>query len=139
MQKHKSARAGSTDARAFVLGLCSSIALMVLMLLASVICITNEYLTLDAFKITSLFIQFICVFIGCFMAGAMAKENKQRVILLVCSVAYLLQLCSAILLFDGITSMFGGYFLISAFAGFLNLLILRRRKESKSRPSRKRR
>lgn len=140
MQKHKSTKVRASDGRALVLGLVSAVVTMVIMLITSVICITNEYFTLDAFEIVSLFIQFICVFVGCFIAGALVKENRERMVLLVTSILYLLQLCSAILFFDGIENTFWVNLLIAVLATIANILILRQQKsKSKGRTIMRRR
>lgn len=128
MQKHKSAKARSSDGRALVLGLGSAAIVMILMLIASAICIINEYLTLDSIGLVSLIIQFVCVSVGTFTAGMLVKDNRERMILVVSSILYLLQLCCALLFFDEIKNTFWVNLLITALAAISTMLILCRRK-----------
>ena len=140
MQKNKSVKVKASDGRALAVGLISAIGAMVVMLIISSICIVNECFDLETFGIISLFIQYISVFIGAFAAGALAENSREGVVLVVGSILYLLQLCFALLLFDGIKHSFWVNLLITAIAVVSAALILSRGKiNAKSRSIRKRR
>ena len=140
MQKNKSVKVRVSDGRALAIGLISAIGSMIVMLIVSAICIVNEYFALESFGIISLFIQYISVFIGAFTAGMLAKSSREGMVLVVGSVLYLLQLCCALLFFDGIKYSFWANFLISAVAIVSAILVLSRQKvNTKNRSIRKRR
>ncbi len=115
--------------------LCAII-VIVLVLLTSVL-IQNEYIGNEASTYLGPMIQFIGVFLGALVAGKYTIQNKELTCIITGAVFLVLQLCAAMLFFDGIKSgaLFG---VVSVALAVLSAALVYIRTKSRGRNRRKR-
>ena len=89
----------------------------------SALFIFNEYFSIYLIPVLAMIIQFISVFIGCYLAGIITKDKKAPVCFAVTGVYYLLLVATCVLLFNGLSgNVFAGLIGCAAGCGLAILL-----------------
>lgn len=111
------------------IGVLVAFGIMCLFALISAICISNEYSSVNAIPYFAFFAQFVGVLLGCVLTGKLATDQKTLACLItVCGLLFL-QLCSALLFFDGISGSVVGGLIVSALGTLVAILIGNRDKK----------
>ena len=127
------------DFKALTIGLGVGFGTMLLLLIVSVICITNEYFSINSFNITAPIIQFLCVILESVVIGKLSHSKAENSMMLGGGMFYLLQVCFALLFFEGLTGTFWVQTIVTLLAIGCGMLVVRSGKSTnRSRGHRKR-
>ena len=113
------------DFKALAIGLGVGYSTALLLLVVSVICISNEYFSMNSFNIIAPIIQFLCVALESLVIGKLTHSKAESSILLGGGIFYLLQLCLALLFFEGLTGAFWPQIVATVLACGCGVLVVR--------------
>lgn len=125
---------GSFGMQAVGMGLLVAVVVMVLLIVISTVCISNEYFDLELSWAPAIVIQYFACLIGTVVSGKSAKEDRSKAVLLTALMLIVLEFCMALVLFEGIAVSFLYLFLATVTAAMCSMLLCRtKRNRGKSR------
>lgn len=139
MQKRKTGNKTISDIWAIMIGLGAAILTMLVMMTVSAIFISNEYHSLEIFVYLAPFIQFLCAFVGASTAGKLTVKHVERTTLLAGAVLFVLQVCLALMIYDGVTNSLWVHFIVTVLGAVSGLLLVRRKNGSSKNKARRHR
>lgn len=129
MLKTKNLRINKSLITTSVIGGIVTFAVNILLILGAALCISNEYFNAKDIQFVAPIIQFISAFIGIMVAGKSAKESPVMSCLLTGCGCFILELCIALLFFDGISNGFWGGLIATTFAVLIALYLCNKNKK----------
>lgn len=136
MKKYKT-MTGVSEIRAIGIGVLAEVLLMLLLLGMYAICISNEYFSINAIGCLVVGAQFVSSLFGQMAAVKSRKDGAIRVICVVGAVLCVLQLCLALVVFDGLSVLYL-YLLLATVAATASGILLSKKRKSGVKSRRKR-
>ena len=119
-------------ARAIGVGMALVVTSVVGALIASAVCISNEYLSLTVFEKIIPILHYISALVGVLAISYVPMDDKTRTIMILCGLIAILELCISLVFFNGITWRFW-INIIAIMAAMLTGIILARQKKFRLR------
>lgn len=111
-----------------VLGVAVALVTTVILLIASALCISNEYFSIEMLGVCCRITQLFRAFLASVFVVKSGVEHRERIAIAVGVVILLLDLCCAFLFFDGVSGQFGVNALMTVLGIFCGILAGRYRK-----------
>lgn len=137
MQKANVFKTGLPNVWVLCIGASITIITMLILSIISAICIVNEYFAINTIPYIAILIQFLGTFLGTVFAGKNINSQKVMACAVTGGTCYILQLCFAMLFYNGISRDFWIGFMATS-AGIICAILLSTKEKKRSDSKRKR-